>query len=137
MAPAALVVGRFLVLCSRLFRFRCLFDRVCARCRRHYSREAFFSPSKMVAARDAIGLASADTVCPYPPGTLIFMLRFSVLLSLLCLGVSLKLTPDTARILDSVRDEQFMICGGEIKAVKCKTTCGRRTNSYTNHTTIT
>lgn len=35
------------------------------------SREAFFSPSKTVSAHDAIGLASAETVCPYPPGELV------------------------------------------------------------------
>ncbi|CAM9741199.1 unnamed protein product [Laminaria digitata] len=31
-------------------------------------REAFFSPSKTVSAQDAVGLTSAETVCPYPPG---------------------------------------------------------------------
>ncbi|CAN0298414.1 unnamed protein product [Ascophyllum nodosum] len=31
-------------------------------------REAFFRPSRPVAAGDAVGLASAETVCPYPPG---------------------------------------------------------------------
>eukprot|EP00904_Undaria_pinnatifida_P009756 jgi/Undpi1/5910/HiC_scaffold_2.g01184.m1 len=31
-------------------------------------REAFLFPSKTVSAHDAIGLASAETVCPYPPG---------------------------------------------------------------------
>ncbi|CAM9355960.1 unnamed protein product [Sphacelaria rigidula] len=31
-------------------------------------REAYFSPSKIVSAHEAIGMASAETVCPYPPG---------------------------------------------------------------------
>ena len=41
---------------------------------RSYPREAFLFPSKTVSAHDAIGLASAETVCPYPPGELLSVL---------------------------------------------------------------
>ncbi|CAN0320501.1 unnamed protein product, partial [Discosporangium mesarthrocarpum] len=31
-------------------------------------REAFFAPSKQVAAAESVGMACAETICPYPPG---------------------------------------------------------------------
>ena len=36
-------------------------------------RDAFFATSKLVAVKDAIGLISADLICPYPPGIPIVM----------------------------------------------------------------
>jgi lysine decarboxylase len=31
-------------------------------------REAYFAPTKMVSAADAVGRVSADLIAPYPPG---------------------------------------------------------------------
>lgn len=36
-------------------------------------RQAFFSPSKMVTAKKAIGELSAELICPYPPGIPVLM----------------------------------------------------------------
>ena len=36
-------------------------------------RDAFFANSKLVNVKDAIGLISADLICPYPPGIPIIM----------------------------------------------------------------